>query len=73
MKSESGSSPHQVLLPTTSVPAPHLTDLQRQRRLIRERDEFENLRVQDLNHTFATDVVMRGEILPLVGMILNHT
>ena len=34
--------------------------------------EFEDVRIHDLRHTFASDAVMSVESLPTVGNILGH-
>ena len=31
------------------------------------------MRIHDLRHTFASEAVMGGESLPMVGRILGHT
>lgn len=33
----------------------------------------EDVRIHDLRHTFASEAVMGGESLPMVGRILGHT
>ena len=51
----------------------HLTDLQKPWRRIRKAAELEDVRIHDLRHTFASEAVMGGESLPMVGRILGHT
>ena len=51
----------------------YLTDLQKPWRRVRKAVELEDVRIHDLRHTFASEAVMGGESLPLVGRILGHT
>ena len=51
----------------------HLTDLQKPWRRIRKAAGLEDVRIHDLRHTFASEAVMGGESLPMVGRILGHT
>ncbi|MCY4097011.1 MAG: site-specific integrase, partial [Rhodospirillales bacterium] len=51
----------------------HLTDLQKPWRRVRKAAGLEDVRIHDLRHTFASEAVMRGESLPMVGRILGHT
>ena len=51
----------------------HLTDLQKPWRRVRKVAGLEGVRIHDLRHTFASEAVMRGESLPMVGRILGHT
>ena len=34
---------------------------------------LDDVRIHDLRHTFASEAVMVGESLPMVGRILGHT
>ena len=51
----------------------HLTDLQKPWRRIRKAAGLDDVRIHDLRHTFASEAVMSGESLPMVGKILGHT
>ena len=51
----------------------HLTDLQKPWRRVRKAAGLEDVRIHDLRHTFASEAVMGGESLPMVGRILGHT
>ena len=51
----------------------YLTDLQKPWRRVRKAAELEDVRIHDLRHTFASEAVMGGESLPMVGRILGHT
>ena len=51
----------------------HLTDLQKPWRRVRKVAGLEDVRIHDLRHTFASEAVMGGESLPMVGRILGHT
>ena len=51
----------------------HLTDLQKPWRRVRKAAELDDVRIHDLRHTFASEAVMGGESLPMVGGILGHT
>ena len=51
----------------------HLTDLQKPWRRVRKAAGLDDVRIHDLRHTFASEAVMAGESLPMVGKILGHT
>ena len=51
----------------------HLTDLQKPWRRVRKAAGLDDVRIHDLRHTFASEAVMEGESLPMVGRILGHT
>ncbi len=51
----------------------HLTDLQKPWRRVRNTAGLDDVRIHDLRHTFASEAVMGGESLPMVGKILGHT
>ena len=51
----------------------YLTDLQKPWRRVRKAARLEDVRIHDLRHTFASEAVMGGESLPMVGRILGHT
>ena len=51
----------------------HLTDLQKPWRRVRKSAGLDDVRIHDLRHTFASEAVMSGESLPMVGKILGHT
>ena len=51
----------------------HLTDLQKPWRRVRKAAGLDDVRIHDLRHTFASEAVMSGESLPMVGKILGHT
>ena len=50
-----------------------LQDLQKPWRRVRKAAGLEDVRIHDLRHTFASEAVMGGESLPMVGRILGHT
>ncbi len=50
----------------------HLTDLQKPWRRVRKAAGLDDVRIHDLRHTFASEAVMGGESLPMVGKILGH-
>ena len=50
-----------------------LQDLQKPWRRVRKVAGLEDVRIHDLRHTFASEAVMGGESLPMVGKILGHT
>ena len=58
---------------TGTAEGAHLTDLQKPWRRVRKAAELEDVRIHDLRHTFASEAVMGGESLPMVGRILGHT
>ena len=51
----------------------HLTDLQKPWRRVRKAAGLDDVRIHDLRHRFASEAVMGGESLPMVGRILGHT
>ena len=51
----------------------HLTDLQKPWRWARRVAGLDDVRIHELRHTFASEAVMGGESLPMVGKILGHT
>ena len=58
---------------TGTAEGAHLTDLQKPWRRVRKAAGLEDVRIHDLRHTFASEAVMGGESLPMVGRILGHT
>ena len=57
---------------TGTAAGSHLTDLQKPWRRVRKAAGLEDVRIHDLRHTFASEAVMGGESLPMVGRILGH-
>ena len=51
----------------------HFAALQRLCRQTRKATKLEDVRIHELRHTFASEAVMGGESLPMVGRILGHT
>ena len=58
---------------TGTAEGAHLTDLQKPWRRVRKAAGLGDVRIHDLRHTFASEAVMGGESLPMVGRILGHT
>ena len=58
---------------TGTAEGAHLTDLQKPWRRVRKAAGLDDVRIHDLRHTFASEAVMGGESLPMVGRILGHT
>ena len=54
-------------------PESHLTDLQHPWRRIRARAGFDDVRIHDLRHSFASGGLLVGEGLPMIGKLLGHT
>ena len=54
-------------------PGQHLTDLQRPWRRVRARVGLEDVRIHDLQHTFAANAAASGLKLPMIGKLLGHT
>ena len=50
----------------------HLKDLRKPWRRVRKAAGLEDVRIHDLRYTFASEAVMGGESLPMVGRILGH-
>jgi integrase len=50
-----------------------VTDLEKPWRRIRAAAGLEGVRIHDLRHTYASNAVMAGLSIPLVGKILGHT
>lgn len=51
----------------------HLTDLQKPWRWVRKAKGLEDVRIHDLRISFASEAVMGGESLPMVGRTLGDT
>lgn len=58
---------------TGTVPGQHLTDLQRPWRRIRNRAGLTDVRLHDLRHTFASNALLAGQPIEMVGKLLGHT
>lgn len=56
-----------------ALPGHHVTDLQKPWRRIRARAGLDDVRIHDLRHTYASNAVMQGMSLPMVGKLLGHT
>ena len=63
-------NPHVI---TGTAEGAHLTDLQKPWRRVRRAAGLEDVRIHNLRHSFASEAVMGGESLPMVGRILGHT
>ncbi len=50
----------------------HLNDLQKPWRRIRKRAGLEDVRIHDLRHTFASQMLSAGHSLPIIGKLLGH-
>jgi integrase len=55
------------------VPGQHVTDMQKPWRRIRKQAMIEDVRIHDLRHTYASNAVMQGLSIPMVGKLLGHT
>ncbi len=55
------------------LPGSHITDLQKPWRRIRARAELEDVRIQDLRHSYASRALALGESLTMIGKLLGHT
>jgi len=58
---------------TGKKPDSYLTDLQHPWRRIRARAGLNDVRIHDLRHSFASNAVLMGEGLPMIGKLLGHT
>jgi integrase len=58
---------------TGTVPGQAISDLQKPWRRIRKRAVLPDVRIHDLRHTYASNAVMQGLSLPMVGKLLGHT
>src|SRR5262249_1831243 len=50
-----------------------VTDLQKPWRRIRKAAELEHVRIHDLRHTYASNAIMNGIDIVMVGKLLGHT
>lgn len=50
----------------------HPTDLQHPWRRVRARAEFDDVRIHDLRHSFASGGLLVAEGLPMIGKLLGH-
>lgn len=55
------------------VEGQHLTDLQHPWRRIRARAGLKDVRIHDLRHTYASNALMSGLPIEMVGKLLGHT
>jgi integrase len=51
----------------------HLREIKRTWRTLTRRAGLENLRLHDLRHSFASELVSSGASLPLIGALLGHS
>jgi integrase len=58
---------------TGTVRGQAISDLQKPWRRIRKRAVLPDVRIHDLRHTYASNAVMQGLSLPMVGKLLGHT
>ena len=54
-------------------PEGHQTDIKRAWKAICKMADLENLRVHDLRHSYASNLVSAGFSLPIIGALLGHT
>ena len=50
-----------------------MNDLEKPWRRIRARAGLDDVRIHDLRHTYASNAVMSGLSIPILGKILGHT
>ncbi len=55
------------------VPGQHATDIQPPWQRIRKKASLEHVRIHDLRHTYASNAVMQGVNIVVVGRLLGHT
>lgn len=55
------------------LPGSHLTDLQPPWQRIRKKAGLEHVRIHDLRHTYASNAIMNGVDIVLVGRLLGHS
>jgi integrase len=56
-----------------TVPGESMKDLEKPWRRIRAKAGLEDVRIHDLRHTYASNAVMSGLSIPMVGKILGHS
>jgi len=56
-----------------AVEGQHVIDLQKPWRRIRKAAGLDRVRIHDLRHTYASNAVMQGLSIPMVGKLLGHT
>lgn len=56
-----------------AVPGHRVTDLQKPWRRIRQQAGLKDARIHDLRHTYASNAVMQGFDIVMVGKLLGHT
>ena len=54
-------------------PDTHMTNLDDQWRIVRERAGIENVRIHDCRHSFASRALALGESLPVIAKLLGHS
>jgi integrase len=58
---------------TGAVEGEAMTDLEKPWRRIRDKAELPGVRIHDLRHTYASNAVLAGLSIPILGKILGHT
>lgn len=55
------------------IPGQFATDLQKPWRRIRAEADLDDVRIHDLRHTYASQAILQGMNIPMVGKLLGHT
>lgn len=63
----------EFVFPSSDNPSGHVVEIKNGWAGLCERAGIENLRVHDLRHSFASQLVSAGELLALIGTLLGHT
>jgi len=63
----------EYVFPSSDNPSGHIVEIQNGWAGLCERAGIENLRVHDLRHSFASQLVSSGASLPLIGALLGHS
>lgn len=69
-RSNSENNPYVI---TGKKPDSYLTDFQRPWRKIRASANLNDVRIHDLRHSYASNALLIGEGLPMIGKLLGHT
>jgi integrase len=63
----------EYVFPSSDNPSGHIISIQNGWAGLCERASIENLRLHDLRHSFASQLVSSGASLPLIGALLGHS
>jgi integrase len=63
----------EFVFPSSDNPSGHIIEIKNGWTALCERADIKNLRMHDLRHSFASQLVSSGASLPLIGALLGHS